>query len=126
MKVMRQVIIDCADFAPSSLPPALRIRFFARHLPEYGWKPILVTTKPHYYESAVDWENERLVPDSLTVIRTDAIPARLSRLFGIGDIGARSLWHHWVEIRRLCSTQRVDLAFISVPPYLPIVLGRLI
>jgi hypothetical protein len=120
------VLILGADFAPSSLPPALRIRFFARHLPEFGWRPILITTDPRFYESAVDPENERLVPDGLAVIRTRALEVRLTRRFGVGDVGMRSLWHHWSEIRRLCSKEQVDLVFIPVPPYIPMVLGRLI
>lgn len=40
---MKRVAIVAPDFVPSSLPPALRIRFFVRHLPEYGWDPIKVT-----------------------------------------------------------------------------------
>ena len=88
---MRQVLTISADFAPSSLPSAQRIRFLARHLPEFGWKPVLITTDPRYYESAVDVENELLVPDCLTVIRTPAISTQLARKVGIGDIGSREL-----------------------------------
>jgi hypothetical protein len=115
-----------ADFAPSSLPSAQRIRFLARHLPEFGWNPVLITTDSRYYESAVDPENELLVPECLTVIRTPAIGSHMARKFGIGDIGMRSLYHHWRESCRLCSTQDVDLVFITVPPYVPMVLGRLL
>src|SRR5579864_7038699 len=87
-----------ADFAPSSLPSAQRIRFLARHLPEFGWNPVLITTDPRYYESAVDPENEMLVPESLTVIRTPAIGIRQARRFGLGDRGMRSLYHHWRSV----------------------------
>ncbi len=71
---MRRVVIVGADFVPSSYPPALRIRFFAQHLPEFGWEPTVVTTDPRYYEWSVDVENERLLPGSLQVIRTPALP----------------------------------------------------
>jgi hypothetical protein len=119
-------VIVGADFAPSSLPTAQRIRFFTRHLSQFGWEPILVTTAPQFYESALDWENERLVPEGLRVIRTPAIPANVARKFGIGDLGIRSLWHHWRQVRRLCLEEHIDLVFISVPPYVSMVLGRLI
>ncbi len=113
------------DFAPSSLPPALRVRLFATHLPAFGWTPIVLTTDPQFYESPVDPENERLVPESLEVIRTRAIPARVARRIGIGDIAMRSLWRHWKALRDLCSRRKIDLIFFTVPPYASMVLGRL-
>ncbi len=122
---MKRVAIIGADFVPSSLPPALRIKFFASHLREFGWEPVVITTDPRYYENRVDPENARLLPEWLRVIRTAAVPARLTRKFGVGDLGMRSLWHHWRALKTLCREQRVDLIFIPVPPYVPMVLGRL-
>lgn len=123
---MKRVVIVGSDFVPSSYPPALRIRFFARHLPEFGWQPTVVTTDPRYYEWSVDRENERLLPESLEVIRTPALSARLTRKVGIGDVGIRSMWYHWRAVRGLCRSNHVDLVFIPVPPHVPAVLGRLI
>jgi hypothetical protein len=122
---MKRVVIIGADFTPSSLPPALRIRFFARHLPAFGWDPIVLTTRPDFYECAVDGENEQLLPDNIQVIRTAAIPAHWGRKVGIGDIGMRSFWHHWRVLSALCKQHRPDLIFVPVPPYVPMVLGRM-
>lgn len=122
---MKRVLIVGADFTPSSLPPALRIRFFATHLPAFGWRPTVLTTCPACYEWDVDPENERLLPDGLEVIRTPALPAVATRRFGVGDVGIRSLWHHWRVITRLCRERRVDAILIPVPPYATMVLGRL-
>jgi len=121
----KRVAIVGADFVPSSLPPALRIKFFATHLREFGWEPVVVTTDPRYYENRVDPENAGLLPEGLQVIRTAAWPARLTRKFGLGDLGMRSLWYHWQALKKLCCEQPVDLIFIPVPPYVPMVLGRL-
>jgi hypothetical protein len=121
----KTVLIVCADFAPSSYPQALRTRFFARHLPEFGWKPLILTTEPCFYEWSVDPENEKLLPPDLEVIRTRAFPADITRKFGIGDLGIRSLWHHWAALRRLCRQHRADLIFIPIPPNPTMVLGRL-
>jgi hypothetical protein len=122
---VRRVAVIGADFAPSSLPPALRIRLVTRHLPEFGWEPIVVTTRPSFYECDVDPENLRLLPEGLRVIRTRAWPASLTRPFGIGDVGIRSLWHHWRVLSDLCRRRIVDAVWIPVPPYVPMVLGRL-
>lgn len=121
----KTVLIIGADFTPSSYPPALRIRFFAQHLREFGWEPIVLTTDPKFYEWSVDAENEKLLPKDLQVIRTRALPAWLTRKFGIGDLGIRSLWHHWRELNRICRTREIDLIFIPVPPNPTMVLGRL-
>ncbi len=114
-----------ADFAPSSLPPALRLRFFAQHLPEFGWQPTVLTTDPRHYDWKIDPENERLLPQSLEVIRTPALSGRLARKVGVGDIGMRSMLAHWRVLKKLCREGRVDLLFIPVPPFVPMVLGRL-
>jgi hypothetical protein len=121
----KTVLIVGSDFTPSSYPPALRIRFFAQHLREFGWEPIVLATDPRYYEWAVDPENEKLLPTDLEVIRTRALPARLTRKIGVGDLGIRSLWHHWRALNQLCRQRKVDLIFIPVPPNPTMVLGRL-
>ena len=90
---MKRVVLVGSDFSPSSLPPALRLRFFASHLPEFGWQPTVLTVQPRYYEAAVDPENDGLLPEWLEVIHTAAIPQRVSHRVGIGDIGLRSLAH---------------------------------
>ena len=122
---MKRVLIIAPDFAPSSLPPATRVRFFAKYLLEFGWEPIVLTVDPKHYAGTVDRENERLLSPSLEVIRTGAFSTRWTRKFGIGDIGMRSLWQHWQAIKRLRRERKIDLIFIPVPPYVPMVLGRL-
>src|SRR6266545_5716955 len=98
---MKRVAIIGADFSPSSLPPATRIRFFAKHLPQFGWDPVVLTTRPDYYESRTDPENEQLLPDWLEVVRTRALPLSLMRKVGIGDLGIRTVLHHWRALSRL-------------------------
>jgi hypothetical protein len=122
---MKRVLIVGPDFAPSSLPPATRIRFFASHLGEFGWEPIVLSTKPEFYDWPTDSENERLLPESLKVVRTEAWSPSWTRKIGFGDVGMRSLWNHWKAIKQICREQKIDLLFIPVPPYVPMVLGRM-
>jgi len=123
---VKRVAILGADFAPSSLPPALRLRFFASHLPAFGWEPTVVTTHPHHYDWPIDPANLALLPPELRVIRTGALPARLTRRLGVGDIGMRSLPFHWAALAQLCARRQIDMLCIPVPPYVPMVLGRII
>jgi len=124
-RLMKRVVIIGADFSPSSLPPATRIRFFAKHLSKFGWEPVVLTTSPDYYDSLTDPENEQLLPDGLEVVRTRALPSRLMRKIGIGDVGIRSMFHHWRALSRLHREKKIDLIFIPVPPGVSMVLGRL-
>lgn len=107
------------------MPPALRIRFLVRHLPEFGWNPVVLSVDPRFYEQPTDPENERLLPDGLEVIRTAAFSTRWTRRIGIGDLGLRSMRQQWKAIQRICANRKVDLLLVSVPPYPSIMLGRL-
>ena len=69
---MKGVAILGADFVPSSLPPAFRIRSFVTHLPEFEWEPTVITAEARHYDTALDPELERLVPSSVRVLRTAA------------------------------------------------------
>jgi hypothetical protein len=95
------------------------------HLPEFGWQPIVLTTDSIHYDWNTDPENERLLPETLEVIRTSAWPKKLTSKIGIGDVGMRSMWAHWRALSELCRNQKVDLILIPVPPFVPMVLGRL-
>jgi hypothetical protein len=122
----RRVAIVAPDFIPSGSPSSLRVRFFATHLPEYGWDPIVITTDPRAYHWQTDAENERLLPGSIEVIRTPALPLTWTQKLGIKDIGLRALLYHWQALRRLCRDDRIDAVFISISPFFTAVLGRLI
>ena len=90
----RRVHIIAPDFTPSCYPPALRARFFAQHLREFGWDPIVLTTRPENYEWKVDPENEKLLDPQLEVVRTEALPLKLTRRLGFTDVSLRTLWPH--------------------------------
>jgi glycosyltransferase involved in cell wall biosynthesis len=122
---MNKVAIVAPDFTPSSYPPALRVKFFAQHLAEFGWEPIILTVNASDYEWPVDAELNQLLPCDLRIIRNGAMPISLTRKCGVGDIGLRSFVSQWRALSRLCRAGEVDLVFISMPPYYPALLGRM-
>jgi glycosyltransferase involved in cell wall biosynthesis len=122
---VKNVVIIAPDFTPSSYPPALRARFFAQHLREFGWNPIVLTTYPQNYEWTIDPENEKLLDPSLEIVRTSAWSIKWTRKMGFGDLAIRTLWSHWRALSRICGNRRIDLILISVPPNWQIALGRL-
>jgi hypothetical protein len=118
---MKQVVIVAPSFAPASNPPTQRVRFFAAHLPELGWRPTVLSVDPRYYEESLDPEIDALLPPGLEVIRTPAWPAAITRRIGIGDLGIRAYW----PMRRALERMRPDLVFIPGPPWHTFLLGAM-
>ena len=114
---MPRVLIVAPSFVPSSYPPTHRVRFFARHLPEFGWEPEIVTVRAEVMGEPADAEIGRLIPPGLRITRSGALPLRWTRRIGIGDLGYRSL----VSMRRVLidviEQRRPDLVFIPGPPW---------
>ena len=106
MEALRQVVMVAAHFPPSNLAAVHRARLWAQHLPEFGWRPIVLTTHHDYYEERLDWDLAALVPESLEVVRTRALPVKPVRL--IGDIGIRALPWHLAALKRLVGERGVD------------------
>ncbi|MCB1961520.1 MAG: glycosyltransferase [Rhodocyclaceae bacterium] len=79
---MKKVLMVAFHFPPiqgsSGVQRTLR---FARHLPEFGWQPIILTAHPRAYPSTTD-DQLADIPDNVTVLRAPAWDA--SRHFSIG------------------------------------------
>src|SRR6516164_4996707 len=92
MTKFKRIALVTGHFPPSNLAAVHRSRLWARYLPEFGWKPIIVTTHWDYYEERLDPTLMDLVEPHLQIIRTKAIPLRPVRI--VGDIGLRALFWH--------------------------------
>lgn len=121
---MKRVVIVAPSFAPSSNPPTHRVRFFAKHLPTFGWHPHVLAVDPAYYEEPLDAEIGRFLPPELAVSRSAAIPARYTRPLAIGDLGMRAYFPMKRALRALCEREQPDLLFIPGPPWHTFGLGR--
>jgi len=84
------VLIVSPHFPPSTLAGVHRARHLAKHLPAHGWRPIVIRAHERHYTEAPDHPLAALVPETVKQIRTGAIPARVARTVGIGDIGLRA------------------------------------
>jgi hypothetical protein len=122
---VKTAVLLAPYFAPSSMPPALRMGLFARHLPEFGWHPIVLTTETAFLEGPMDPVNQRLLPEGMEIIRTRALPATCTRRIGFSDLSIRGLPFLWSALASLCKRHRPDLVLFSVPPNLTMTLGRL-
>src|SRR5258706_11262065 len=121
---MKQVIIVAPHFPPSNLTGGHRSRYFAMHLPKFGWNLKVLSVDPSYYEESLDPELEALMPGNFEIIRTRALPTKPLRL--VGDLSIRSFWWHYRAIAQIIKKQKVDLVYIPIPPNYSAMLGPLI
>ncbi|HEU5255239.1 MAG TPA: glycosyltransferase [Vicinamibacterales bacterium] len=110
-------------FPPDSSAGTHRVRLLAPHLASYGWTPTVLTVAEQDYEGRVDPELAALVPPSLEVIRTRAMPASVTRRFGMGDLGLRALPGLRRAAWSLHRARPFDALFITIYPTYPAVLG---
>jgi glycosyltransferase involved in cell wall biosynthesis len=110
-------------FPPDSSAGTHRVRLLAPHLASYGWTPTVLTVAEQDYEGRIDPELGALVPPSLEVVRTRAMPAYVTRRFGIGDLGLRALPGLLRTAWSLHRARPFDALFITIYPTYPAVLG---
>lgn len=73
---MRPVLLVAYHFPPLSGSSGLqRTLRFAQYLPEFGWKPIVLTVRPAAYEQ-IDVRSLAQVPADCEVVRTRCVDAR--------------------------------------------------
>lgn len=121
---MKRLALVSGHFAPSNLVGAQRARLWSRHLPEFGWEPIIVTGDPSRYEERPDPDLERLVAPGLRVIHAPTFPTRPLRL--VGDLGIRAFWGCHRVLAGLARRREIDFVLVTIPSNFLAPLGRLI
>jgi hypothetical protein len=120
---MRRVLLVSPHFPPDSTAGAHRVRLLAPHLSKYGWEPTVLTCDPSAYEGRLDLALPAMLPDSLRVVRSKALPFSLTRPFGIGDLGLRSFAGLRRTASALLKSERFDALFITIFPAYTALLG---
>lgn len=118
---MKTVVLVAPCFVPNNLASIHRARLWANHLQEFGWKPIILTVRPEFYEEKPEPELERLLPEGLEIVRSRAFPITKPRL--VGDIGWRSVLFMRGELAQLIRRQKIDFVHFTVPAFPPALLG---
>lgn len=113
---MKRALIVSPYFLPCNLAGVHRPRLLAAGLPEFGWKPTVLTVHPRYYGALGESGLDELIQPGLHLEYVDAIPAAVSGLAGVGDLSLRAFWTMRRRLRGLIQSGRVDLVFISVLP----------
>lgn len=118
------MLIVAPHFPPSNLAAVHRTRLFAKHLPSFGWEPIVLTIHPAYYEEELDRNLVALVPEDLRIERVPALPTEPFRL--IGNIGVRGFLPLLRRILQLEREEAIDFLYLPIPPHFAALLGPIV
>ncbi|MCW5553486.1 MAG: glycosyltransferase [Verrucomicrobiae bacterium] len=113
---LRRAILVSPHFPPSNLAGVQRARLMARELRDFGWEPVVIAVDARHYEEANDKTSLALLPEGLRVERVGALPARLCRPLGFGDIALRGQWALRRRVAEIVRGEPVDLIFGTVLP----------
>ena len=117
------VLIVSPHFPPSTLAGVHRARHLAKHLPHHGWRPVIIRAHERHYVEAPDPALAELVPGDVEQMRTDAIPAPIARLAGIGDMGLRAFFPIARAISVGVARYAPRAVLITGSPYYPMLLA---
>jgi hypothetical protein len=118
----KKILIISPHFPPSNLAGVHRSRLFAKHLPSYGWEPIILTVHEKYYEEKPDHNLEKLLTPGLRIEKVKALPITKPRI--IGDIGLRAFFQLYKRGKQLITKEGIDFLYIHVPSFYVSLLGR--
>lgn len=123
MSALRVLLIS-PYFPPSTLAGVHRARLLAKHLPQFGWEPIVLCVDERSHEQRLDPGLAALVPADREIVKVSALPIRLTRPFGLGEISLRA----WLPLRRklseIMATREIDVVFITGSPFYPMLFAR--
>ncbi|MEO6329117.1 MAG: hypothetical protein ABIO55_09300 [Ginsengibacter sp.] len=119
---MKKILIISSHFPPSNLAGVHRSRFFAKHLPDYNWEPIVLTVHEKYYEEQLDWNLVKLLPKDLKIEKANAFKLNKPRL--IGDIGLRAFFQLYKKAKQIIKKETIDFLYIPIPSFYVALLGR--
>jgi hypothetical protein len=119
----RNVLILSPYFPPSTLAGVHRARHLAKHLPAFGWTPIVVCVDESHHEELLDLDLSALVPLEVEVAKVGAISASLSRYIGIGDVSARAWTHLKRKVFDLLKGREIGVILITGGPFYSMLLA---
>jgi len=114
---MPNVLLVSLNFPPSQIASVHRVRHLAKHLPAFGWHPIVLAVDERLHKEPPDLDLGKLVPESVDVRRIGAIPLNVTTPFGLSDLGIRSVFHLAKAIDRLVAEARPSIVFFTGSPF---------
>src|SRR5262249_13090909 len=123
MNLPRTVLILSPHFPPATVAGVHRARHMAKYLPGHGWRPVIMRVDAAFYTEDPDPTLTELVPATVEQIVIPALSPRLTRRFGVSDLGLRLLPVLKREMRKAIETERPDIVYLTGMPFFPLLVS---
>jgi len=121
---MRRVLIISPHFPPTNAPDHQRVRMSLPYFRENGWDPVVLAVDAAGVEGPLDPLLADTVPADVPVHRVRALPARWTRLAGVGNLAYRAWFQLSAAGARLLRDGKFDLVYFSTTQFVVTALGR--
>ena len=121
---MKNLLIIAPRFPPINAADMHRVRQSLPFFRDMGWEPHVLAVDPVYVHGTRDDLLLQTVPDNARIDHVPAIPAKWTRLFGVGSLALRSLGFYLRAGNRILRRGEIDLVYFSTTAFPVIVLGR--
>lgn len=122
---MKKLLIISPSFPPVNAADMQRVRQSLPYFESMGWKPTVVAVDPSRIEMAQDEVLLKTIPEGSDIQHVNAFPAAITRKFGLGNLGIRSLWYYYKWGKKNLRRNSYDLVYFSTTMFTVIVLGRI-
>lgn len=119
----RSVVIVSPHFPPATAAGVHRARHLAKHLPAFGWRPVVVRAREADYAESIDPALGSMVPASVRQVRIPALPLAMTRSLGVGDIGIRTYPYLSATLDGIIARERPSAIFITGFPFYPMLVA---
>ena len=120
----RRVLIVSPHFPPVNAADHQRIRMSLPYFAEFGWEPIILSVDTNFIEGIFDPNLSLTVPSNIEIIKSYAIPPKISRKIGMGNLAFRSIPFLINTISKYLEENLIDLVYFSTTVFITMVLGR--
>jgi hypothetical protein len=123
---MEKIFIVSPHFPPSSLPPSQRTRIIVKHLDTFNWYPFIFTVSQEKREELSDEWMVTLLGENFTSIEVGCFDPKITRKFGIGDLGLRMILFLIFPLIRKIKKEKPNLIYYPVPPWYILLIAPLV
>jgi hypothetical protein len=122
---VKRVLIVSPHFPPVNAPDMHRVRMSLPYFADNGWIPFVLAVRPSDQEMPIEPDLSQLIPHDVSVTRTGALPSRVTRRFGVGNVGIRAFGHLYRGGSSLIRQHAIDLVYFSTTVFVTMALGRI-
>ena len=124
-RTVKKLLIISPSFPPMNAADMQRVRMSLPYYAENGWAASVLCVKASVQDGPREDALLRTLPPEIPIQAVGALPLGLCRLFGVGNLGLRSLPHMAFAGFRIIRRERPDLVFISSTQFALFPLARL-